>query len=110
MYPTGGRRTTPSPTPTWRLRHRHRYVVAYQRTNILPSFCTSWTSVRPARTRHSRLSRDTICGELDAPDVPHELRTRFADGAEVMEVSILTFGIFLIPTYIFQATFPASLS
>ncbi|KAF8492533.1 hypothetical protein F5888DRAFT_1637003 [Russula emetica] len=29
---------------------------------------------------------DTICGELDASDVPHELRARFADGAEVMKV------------------------
>ncbi len=29
---------------------------------------------------------DTICGELDASEVPHELRARFADGAEVMKV------------------------
>jgi len=29
---------------------------------------------------------DTICGELDASDVPHELRARFADGAEVMKM------------------------
>ena len=29
---------------------------------------------------------DTVCRELDASDVPHELRARFADGAEVMKV------------------------
>lgn len=29
---------------------------------------------------------DTICGGLDASDVPHELQARFADGAEVMKV------------------------
>ena len=29
---------------------------------------------------------DTICGELDASDVPHELQTRFAKRAEVMQV------------------------
>ena len=29
---------------------------------------------------------DTICGGLDASDVPGELRARFADGAEVMKV------------------------
>ena len=29
---------------------------------------------------------DTICGELDASDVPHELRTRFVDRVEVMNV------------------------
>jgi hypothetical protein len=29
---------------------------------------------------------DTICGELDASEVLHELRARFADGAEVMKV------------------------
>jgi len=32
---------------------------------------------------------DTICGELDASEVPHGLRALFADGAEVMKV----FGI-----------------
>jgi len=29
---------------------------------------------------------DTICGELDASDVPHELQARFADGAQVMKM------------------------
>jgi len=29
---------------------------------------------------------DTICGELDVPDVPDDLQARFADGAEVAEV------------------------
>ena len=29
---------------------------------------------------------DTICGELDVSDVPHELRARFADRVEVMNV------------------------
>ena len=29
---------------------------------------------------------DTICGELDASDVPHELRARFPDGADVMKL------------------------
>jgi len=29
---------------------------------------------------------DTICRELDASDVPHELQARFADGAQVMKV------------------------
>ena len=29
---------------------------------------------------------DMICRELDASEVPHELRARYADGAEVMKV------------------------
>ena len=29
---------------------------------------------------------DTICGELNGSDVPHELRARFVDSAEVMRV------------------------
>jgi hypothetical protein len=29
---------------------------------------------------------DTICGDLDVSDVPHELQARFADGAQVMKL------------------------
>jgi hypothetical protein len=61
-------------------------VAANLLTNSLPLLQELETGADTTLKIELKAILDTICGELDASDVPHELQTRFAKGAEVMNV------------------------
>ena len=61
-------------------------VAANLLSNSLPLLLELETGTDTTLKMELKAILDTICGELDASDVPHELQTRFARGAEVTRV------------------------